>query len=219
MKNIISPKVEQSVRTYVGHSTGDLVGLAIGGASVPFFNRLLSRYAPGVANMIANAVGPQNAGAVIPILGGIVFNAIAEVDAVRRQGMVHDALRAIGEGMSAAGVIGLSMGISQQQILPRIGPVLGLSGMPYGMNGIPEGMGIYPQLSGVEYFPMSGVEYFPMSGINYTPAGDAANFGSANYGGNVGYHQSPSDFGADWSQDSIADHFNSEDDELSSAMN
>lgn len=212
MKKLIPAGLDKGMKAYLGHSGTEVVGLAIGGASVPFFNRALAKFLPGVASTISNAVGPQNAGAVIPILGGIIFNCIAEVGAVKKQKGLHDTLRVIGDGMSAAGVIGLAMGVSQQQILPRIGPVIGLAGMPYGM-------GIYPQLNGVEYFPMSGVEYFPMSGVNYTPAGGDANFGAANYGGDAGYHQSPADFGADWSQDSIAEHWGTEDDELSSAMN
>ena len=224
LKNMVNIKAEK----ITGHSNAELIGLAVGGASVPFFNKLMSKFAPALTTTVSNYVGAQNAGAVLPILGGIAINVIAELDAVRKYRKTSDAMRVVGEGMTAAGVISLAMGVSNNYVLPMVGPSIGLAGVPYGMNGVPYGMngipsglGIYPQLNGVQYTPdMHGVQYTPMSGINYTPDMSGVDFGSANYGGGGGtVVQTPGDFGADWSQDSIAEHWGDEDDELSSAMN
>ena len=92
-------------------------------------------------------------------------------------------------------------------------------------------------MSGVIYTPrLSGINYTPnMSGINYTPnmgimpqmgiipqLGSRADFGAADYGGGGGYTQahnfSSADFGADFSSDSEAEHWGSEEDLLTSQM-
>jgi len=180
-------------KKYLGIEASELTALAVGGLSVPIINSLAGKYIPTVVTKINSFVGPQAVGSVLPIIGGVILNAIAEHGV--KSGKGHDALKMAGEGLAAAGIIGLAMGISQKYVTPA----LGLSGVIYTPSM--RGMGIVPQLGGVNYTPtMRG-----LGDVRYTPNMRGADFGSANYGGNGGSREAVtqrSDFGADFSSDS-----------------
>lgn len=181
--------VSKLTKTYAGMDVAELGSIALGGALVPVINAGLSKV-PGLDVVVAKIneyMGPQAAGSALPILAGVALNAVSEHLVNDRK--AKDMLTMAGEGLVAAGVIGLAMGLSQQYITPALG------------------------LSGVNYTPMSGVNYTPMSGINYTPMSgmpqlSGPDFGSVDYGGNGGYEEdhkfSRADFGG-FSMDADAD--------------
>jgi adenylate kinase/ribonuclease R len=205
LKNIAA-----QTKKYMGLDAAELTSLALGGALVPIANGLVSKYVPKAASMVSQYVGPQAAGSVIPILLGVAANALAEHGV--KSGAGHEYLKKAGEGLAAAGIIGLTMSLAQQYV----NPMIGLSGM-----------GIMPSMNGVNYTPMRGVNYTPMRGVNYTPSMRGmgivpslagADFGAADYGGGGGSREAvtqSSDFGAWQSQDSESDVENS----YSSSMN
>lgn len=157
------------VKAYTGMSTEELGALALGGAMVPIVNGMISKV-PGastVVSQINSIVGPQAVGSVIPMLVGAALNAVAEHAPIGGQAKKYT--RLAGEGLVAAGIIGLAISMSQKYV----GPALGLSGINFtpnmrGINFTPN-MGIMPQLNGMG------------------APGD--------YGGNAGYRQSRADFG------------------------
>lgn len=197
-------------KKYLGIEASELTALAVGGLAVPVINSLAGKYIPTVVTKINEYVGPQAVGSVLPIIAGIALNAVAEHGVKSGQG--NKALKIAGEGLAAAGIIGLAMGLSQKYITPA----MGLSGVNYTPSM--RGMGIVPQLNGVNYTPsMRG-----MGDVRYTPTMRGPDFGSANYGGNGGSREASTqraDFGADFSQDSEADHFQDDENSLSSSMN
>lgn len=208
LKNIAA-----QTKKYMGLDAAELTSLALGGALVPIANGLVGKYAPKVASTISQYVGPQAAGSVLPILAGVALNAVAEHGV--KSGAGHEYLKKAGEGLAAAGVIGLTMSLAQQYLSPMIG----LSGM-----------GIMPTLNGINYTPMRGINYTPsMRGINYTPSMrgmgimpqlNGVDFGAANYGGDGGSREAStqaSDFGA-W-QSSDSEFQSDEDNNYSSSMN
>lgn len=209
-------------KKYLGLDAAELTSLAVGGALVPIVNAGIGKI-PGMSTVVAKInefVGPQAVGSVVPLLTGVALNAVAE-HAYKGKGSEY--IKMAGEGLAAAGVIGLIMSMSQKYITPA----LGLSGM-----------GIMPMLNGVNYTPsMRGVNYTPsMRGVNYTPEmrgmgimpqlngmGEGPDFGSADYGGGGGYTQahkfSRADFGANFSEDSEAEGLEDQDNSYSSSMN
>lgn len=209
MKNLSA-----QTKKYLGIDAAEIGSLALGGVAVPVINGLAGKFAPGVVAKINEFVGPQAVGSVLPIIAGIMLNAAAE-HVPQIKGQAKSSLKMVGEGLAAAGIIGLMIGLSSKYAAPA----LGLSGVNYTpMSGMGDvrytpsmrGMGILPTLSG-------------MGDVRYTPDMSGADFGSADYGGNAGYAQSHkssrSDFGADFSQDSEADHFQDDENSLSSSMN
>lgn len=196
MKNAL-----KNVEKYAGMEVGEIGALALGGALVPLINSGVTKV-PGldtVAAKINELVGPQAAGSIIPMLLGLGINAMGEhliKDAATKK-YVHMA----GEGLVAAGVIGLAMSMSQQYVAPAVG------------------------LAGVNYTPMHGVNYTPMHGVNYTPMAGVPqlagpDFGGADYGAG-GYQEdhrfSSADFGG-MSMDASADDMVTEDDILEDGM-
>lgn len=194
----ISDVVEQ----YTGISAGDAGGFVIGGALVPTTNMILARIAPGIVAQVNSIAGPLGAGVIVPGIVGAGMYTLGE-------GQIAKA----GRGMVVASLVMASVSVAQAY-LPRL-------------------ISMLPGMSGVLFTPrMSGINYTPaMSGINYTPdrqmgimpqLGAGPDFGSADYGGGGGYTQahkmSRADFGADWSQDSEAEHWGTEEDMLSSQM-
>lgn len=141
-------KLDAQTKKYMNMEVKEIGALAVGGMLVPVVNGALAKV-PGVntfAAMINQYLGPQAAGSVIPVLAGVALNAAAEHLVTGKNG---EYLKLAGEGLAAAGIIGLSMGVSQQYIAPS----LGMSGI----NFTPR------SLAGINYTPRS------MSGINYTP--------------------------------------------------
>lgn len=211
-----NPSMEDQVKTYSGMEVAELGALALGAALVPIINSGISKVpgGAGIVTAINGVVGAQAVGSVIPIGIGIALNAVAEH--VVKSGQGNKALKMAGEGLVAAGLIGLIMGMSQKYV----NPMLGLSGINYtpnmrGINFTPN-MGIMPQLNG-------GFGIMPQLNGMGAP-GD--------YGGNAGYHQSSADFGrmgdvrnsgdfgADSSQDSEYDMASTDDgDAHTTAMN
>ena len=184
------------IETYTGMKQEEITALAIGGALVPLVNGMIQKVpgGPAFVTAINGVVGPQAVGSVVPMVMGLALNAIAE-HAGAGSG-ANKYLRLGGEGLVAAGLIGLVIGLTQNYI----NPMLGLSGINFtpNMRGInftprmgimPRGMGIMPQLNG----GMGSV-------------GNYGDFGATgDYGGNAGYHQSRADFGADGSLESDYD--------------
>lgn len=213
-----NPLKDLSAQTkmYLGLDAADLGSLALGGALVPVANGLVGKYVPTLASMVSQYVGPQAAGSVLPILLGIGLNAAAEHGV--KNGPAHEYLKKAGEGLAAAGIIGLAMSLAQRYINPS----LGLSGM-----------GIMPTLNGINFTPgMRGINFTPgqgLRGINYTPGAmgimpqlNGVDFGAANYGGGGGSKEArtqPSDFGAWDSADSEAEGLEDQDNSYSSSMN
>ncbi len=208
-------QVSAQMKKALGLDAAELTSLALGGAMVPIVNAGISKIpgAGAIVSKINSFVGPQAAGSVIPILVGAIINIAAD----KASGQAKDYGHKIGEGLVAAGVLGLAMGISQKYIAPA----LGLSGVRYTPNM--RGMGILPQLSG-----MGDVRFTPnmrgMGDIRYTPSmSGGADFGAADYGGGGGYTEahkrSRADFGANFSEDSEAEGLEDQDNSYSSSMN
>lgn len=198
--------ISKLTKTYAGMELMELGSLALGGALVPVINSALVKV-PGVSTVVSKIneyVGPQAAGSALPILAGIALNAAGE-HLIKGDGKKYAHM--VGEGLVAAGFIGLAMSLSQQYLAPALG------------------------LSGVNYVPMSGVNYSPMSGVNYSPMGimpqmgitpqlAGPDFGHVDYG-RGGYQEdhrfSNADFGG-MSMDSSADDMLTEDDILDDSM-
>lgn len=201
MKNI-----SKLTKTYAGMEMAELGSIALGGALVPVINSALVKV-PGVSTVVAKIneyVGPQAAGSALPILAGLALNAAGEH---LIKGDSKKYAHMLGEGLVAAGVIGLSMSLSQKYLAPALG------------------------LAGVNYTPMSGINYSPMNGVNYTPMGivpqmgvvpqlAGPDFGHVDYG-RGGYQEdhrfSSSDFGG-MSMDASGDDMLTEDDILDDSM-
>lgn len=202
-------------KKYLGIEASEMTALAVGGLSVPLLNSLAGKYLPGVVSKINQYVGPQAVGSVLPIVGAILLNAVAEHGV--KSGKGHDALKMAGEGLAAAGIIGLAMSLSQK----FVAPALGLSGINFtpGMRGInyTPNMGIMPQLNGINYTPDRSMGIMPqLNGMG------SVDFGAANYGGGGGSKEARtqrSDFGADWSQDSEAEGLMEDENSYSASMN
>lgn len=207
-----NPSMADQVKTYTGMSQEELGALALGAALVPIINGGIAKVPGGAALVTAinGVVGAQAVGSVIPLGIGIALNAVAEHAVKSGQGNKY--LKMTGEGLVAAGLIGLVMGIAQKYV----NPMLGLSGINFtpsmrGINFTPN-MGIMPQLNG-------GLGIMPQLNGMGAP-GD--------YGGNAGYRQSSADFGrvgnygdfgADSSMDSDYDTDAIDGDEHTTAMN
>ena len=209
MKNLSA-----QTKKYMGLDAAELTSLAVGGALVPLANGAVARFAPTLASQISQYVGPQAAGSIIPILLGVVANAVAEHGV--KSGQAHDLLKKAGEGLAAAGVIGLAMSMSQKYVAPAVG----MSGILY--TPTMRGMGIMPTMNGINYTPdMRGINYTPMSGMGIMPQLAGADFGAADYGGGGGSREArtqTSDFGAWDSQDSEAFNMD-EENSYGSSMN
>lgn len=189
----------------LGLKTGEITGLVLGGALVPVVNTYLPRI-PGMSTVVSTInqyAGPQAAGSVVPILVGAGLNLGSDY----ASGDTRRYMEMAGRGMVTAGLIGLTVSLVQKA------------------------MGMMSPMAGINFTPsMRGINYTPtMRGINYTPRmgimpqlGSRADFGSADYGGGGGYteahNRSSADFGADMSSDSIAEHWGSEEDMLTSQM-
>lgn len=188
-------KIKDLAKSATKLDTTELTSLAIGGALVPVINSGIGKipYADKVVGFINEYVGPQATGSIVPMLIGAVANIASEQFVKDAQTKKH--INAAADGLIAAGVIGLTMSISQKYVV--------------------EGM-----MSGVLFSPMSGVNYTPMAGVNYTPMAGVPqlagpDFGrAADYGGGAGYTQShrfsKADFGRAMDEDS--DELATEDD-------
>jgi len=176
----------------------ELISLGVGGALVPIINSGISKipYMDVVVSKINDYAGPQATGSIVPMLVGALMNVASEQ-------FVKDAatkkyINAAGDGLISAGIIGLTMSLSQKYVV--------------------EGM-----MAGVLYSPMNGVNYTPMNGVNYTPMNGVPqlagpDFGrSSDYGGSGGYTQdkrfSSADFGH--ASDEDIDEDTTEDDMMS----
>jgi len=195
--NPFGGKMKMDTKKLMGLEMTELGALAVGGALVPIVNSAIGKV-PGadkVVGFINQYAGPQATGSIVPILVGVLANMGS--DYLPREYQKYGKMA--GEGLCAAGVIGLTMSLSQR----------------YAVEGL---------MSGILYTPMSGINYTPMSGINYTPMGvvpqlaGRADFGSVDYGGGDGYtearNRSSADFGR-YAMDNDSDEEFSEDDIMS----
>lgn len=206
-----------AIAKFTGLNNKELQLLAIGAAAAPISAALLPRI-PGlntVVGMVAGYIPAKYQSAGVNLLLGVALNAVA--GKVGGQGGKYAGM--VGEGLAAASIIQLVSSMATDG--------LRAAGMA-GVNYTPQmrGLGIMPQLNG-----MRGVSYTPqmrgMGDVRYTPQmrgiGSSADFGSADYGGGGGYteahNRSRADFGANFSQDSIAEGLESEDNSYSSSMN
>lgn len=196
--------IDKTLESYAGMNTTQLLSIAVGGALVPTINTFATKI-PGVDTVVAKLneyLGPQAAGSIIPVALGVGASALGEH--VLKGSQAKKFAKSAGQGLVAAGVIGLSMSLASK-LLASTG------------------------LSGVNYTPMSGVNYTPMSGINYSPMGivpqlagpDFGRMGSTDYGGSGGYTEqnrfSKADFGG-MSMDASGDEMLTEDDIADDSM-
>lgn len=203
-------QVSAQMKKALGLDAAELGSLALGGALVPIVNAGIGKI-PGmsaVVSKINSVAGAQATGSIIPILVGALLNLGAD----KASGQAKQYMQMAGEGLAAAGVIGLVMGLSQKYVTPA----LGLSGINFtpGMRGVnfTPNMGIMPQLNGVNFTPNMGI----------MPQLNGVDFGSANYGGGGGSKEARtqrSDFGANWSEDSEAEGLEDQENSYSSSMN
>lgn len=202
-------------KKYLGLDAAELGSLALGGALVPIVNAGIGKV-PGADKLVAfinGYVGPQATGSIIPILMGAALNFAGD----KASGQGKEYLKMAGEGLAAAGVVGLIMGLSQTYVAPALG-LSGINYTPNGMRGInyTPNMGIMPQMNGINYTPA-------MNGMGIMPQLNGADFGSANYGGDGGSPEAStqrSDFGAWDSADSEAgSDMEDGDNSYSSSMN
>jgi hypothetical protein len=207
-------QVSAQMKKALGLDAAELGSLALGGVLVPIVNAGIGKI-PGMSTVVSKInqyAGAQATGSIVPILAGAVLNLAAD----KASGKSKEYLKMAGEGLAAAGVIGLVMGLSQKYVAPA----LGLNGINYTPS-----LGIMPQLNGINYTPnrgLSGINYTPNRGMGIMPQLNGVDFGSANYGGGGGSKEARtqrSDFGADWSEDSEPDYQQTDDDSLSSSMN
>jgi len=194
-------KIKDLAKSATHLNTTELTSLAIGGALVPVINSGIGKipYADKVVGFINEYVGPQATGSIIPMLVGAIANIASE--SLVKDANTRKHINAAADGLISAGVIGLTMSISQKYVV--------------------EGM-----MSGILYSPMSGVNYTPMSGVNYTPMSgmpqlSGPDFGRASdYGGGGGYTEghrfSKADFGRAMDEDS--DELSTDDDIMSDNM-
>lgn len=196
-------KIDKALENYTGMDATQLISIALGGALVPTINVMAAKI-PGVDTAVAKlneTFGPQAAGSIIPVALGIGATALGEN--VIKGASAKKYAKSVGQGLVAAGVIGLTMSLASK-MLAQAG------------------------LAGVNYTPMSGVNYTPMSGVNYTPMqgvpqlGNRPDFGaSADYGQGGGYTEnsrfSSADFGG-MSMDAGYDEDITEDDIMDDTM-
>jgi hypothetical protein len=200
--------VEKHLKSYLGMDTSELGALALGGALVPVFNGIAGKI-PGVSTVVGlinQYLGPQAAGSVIPIGVGALLNALAEHNIIK--GTPAHYVRMAGEGMAAAGVIGLTMSLSQQYVTPA----LGLSG--FGIMPTLNGFGniqYTPRMGSINYTPrlngrMGDIRYTPKMGIMPTLNGmgdgytEAHKYSRADFGRQADFGRS-ADFGSSMDQD------------------
>lgn len=207
MANILET-VSEPIAGITGVSVASVGSAILGGALIPAVNMAIPAAAripvvgPFVSQgvgMINSVLGPQAASSLIPLLAGAGMIKFSQNEIVHQAGM----------GMVVAGIVGLTTSIVQK----------GLQA-----TGLMSGVLYTPRLSGINYTPdMRGINYTPNMGIMpqlgvMPQLGNRADFGSADYGGGGGYTPSRSDFGADFSEDSEAEHWGTEEDMLTSQM-
>lgn len=194
-------KIKDLAKSATHLNTTELTSLAIGGALVPVINSGIGKipYADKVVGFINEYVGPQATGSLVPMIVGALANIASETFVKDANTRKH--INSAADGLISAGVIGLTMSISQKYVV---------EGM---MAGV-----LYSPMSGVNYTPMSGVQYTPMAGI---PQLSGPDFGrAADYGGGAGYTEghrfSKADFGRAMDEDS--DEIATDDDIMSDNM-
>lgn len=188
-------KISDLAKSATSLDTMELISLGVGGALVPVINSGIGKipYMDVVVGKINEFVGPQATGSIVPMLIGALMNVGA--DHLVKDAKTKKYINSAGDGLISAGIIGLTMSLSQKYVV---------EGM---MAGV-----LYSPMNGVNYTPMSGVQYTPMSGVPQLAGPD---FGrTSDYGGGAGYTEghrfSSADFGR--AMDEESDELTTEDD-------